>query len=1780
MPENQGDGKVKNNWKRWGSCALAMILTTTQVMPSASAAWGAESVEEEQTEVIWESVMMPDEALPIEEGTEPAGDAETDGVLIRDEADEETGDELIALEAESSREERTWQEEMILSGISLDAGTLKGMEFPGMRLILSADHADQVLDQEHILSACDDLYLLQYDNPADIRTAYAYYAGAAEKGLIHFVDTDRPVFAAEKMPDGLEVTWGEEVVDSEEEMEAEDNPVAYLAEALEKSSPLPQKHVIALIDTGVNDRTGVVDAVSLIDEDPGDDSGHGSKMQQTILQQYPDAAILSIKALDAQGQGHVSSVCSALHYAMEAGANIINLSLYAYKTTENSAIAALIREAVGQGIQVVGAAGNDSRPVRYYVPGSIEEALIVGACDENGVKLPSSNYGETVDYNVYAGSTSEAAAKMSAFLAQYWPQSREEYHANENQLIFTTDYDGASEDITEAGSEEESEEAAKVNWDMFRAALNMESIPKFKGTLYYTSTPAMLKLETTKYSNGSVPASTLKHASFVSESEGSTLAFCLVPSKNAPSTQNTQDVTVMEIGSISELSKANRARLVKAMFYLYGGRGYVQGLGGMEDLMESYGAKSNDSKYVLSHYIMAYIYCSNADNGKWNVSSIGSPTAFNAAGEAMLKDFVKKLDALDDPSSVKVSVSKTSIAANEIQVSGEVRTSPKISYESSVEANTVSFTVPSDWNDTTLMVVSTKGEERQYGSGKKAVIHPGESFYLVRTGSSTTKTTINLKPKYFKDFKAYIAYFSRQILQPISLTYSTSTSLTVNISWPESEKPAYALLEKRSAVPQLSAGNRCYSLEGAAFKLYREDGSALSGAEYDLITGPEEDTGEKTADGRSIMRASTNVLSVLPGTYYAEEIRAPKGYARNTERIKVTVTRDNTEQNPARITVQDVPKADPFGVSIVKVSDQGEHAPSLEGAEFTIAYYDAYYDTAEQIEASGDRPLRTWTVTTKKMTAGDQVSYVADLDQNAGGDPFYFDTDGNISLPLGTMVIRETKAPKHYGLDNAQVKAGNAGDDAYGAFPFVTQIREDETGTARIASRNELSKEVARVREPQILMTSKASGSASGSGFVIAGEKAEISDTIQIRALSEKREYVLKGRLIDEKDGSILARAESKPFKGQKGAVSVTLTFTDVDVSRQVGRSVLAECELYETQDRSTVIAEHVAADMSEEEKDHQRIYIAQIGTKVQADETKDQYAAAGEDVLLTDTVSYRGLRPGKTYRMTGQIVRKNGDGGETPYSSAEAFMYDPQSQKAPQESRVDYVEFTPKKSDGTVAVHFCLNSREYAGEQLVVFEKLYLTEHSSETKKETQIEIARHEDIDDEGQTLYVSRIGTQASSMKTGDHTGEAYENLVIRDRVSYENLNPEKTYYLRGEVVDQETGEAVDYRMVSEQGEEISYVTFTPEKDSKTGEVQAFFALNGEPYRGRSLVVYETVSEDAEGKVILAQHRDLKDEGQTIRLPQVYTKAEDVKTKKNHALADKEAILVDTVRYVNLVPGYTYTVKGTLHNRLNGEVIPSQMVDENGKDIQEYAFTIPEDAPKNASGGVDGEVKIRLRYDAAKAAGTSGVVFEKLYHDIEVAAHEDLEDEDQRIYIPKIKTRAKGKDTGDNETKVSKNMKIVDTVSYEGLQPGATYTLKGTLMDKSSGKPIRVGGKNVTAKKTFTPKTDKGEVKLTFTFDGTKLSSKVLVVFEDLYLKGTTEKVATHSDIKDKAQSITLRREEPQGSGGTSEKTGGSSGAVKTGDTQPVPLFTLLALISLVAALWIMQRKRRMI
>ena len=220
-----------------------------------------------------------------------------------------------------------------------------------------------------------------------------------------------------------------------------------------------------------------------------------------------------------------------------------------------------------------------------------------------------------------------------------------------------------------------------------------------------------------------------------------------------------------------------------------------------------------------------------------------------------------------------------------------------------------------------------------------------------------------------------------------------------------------------------------------------------------------------------------------------------------------------------------------------------------------------------------------------------------------------------------------------------------------------------------------------------------------------------------------------------------------------------------------------------------------------------------------------------------------------------------------------------------------------------------------------------------------------------------------------------------------------------------------------------------------------------------------------------------------------------------------------LTDTVEYKHLIPGKEYQLKGVLMDKATGKAL---LID--GKEItSEVKFT-----PEQPSGTVD----VLFTFDSKFIkTETQIVAFEYLYKDgKELTTHTDIEDEGQTVTvkIPSIKTTAKV--NGKKKVVAKGDVTITDTVSYENLTPGKEYGITGVLMNKKTGKPFKVKGKEITSTVKFTPDKANGTVEVKFTFDASNIKESTdLIVFESMYRDNA--EIAVHADLKDKGQTVTI-------------------------------------------------------
>ena len=234
-------------------------------------------------------------------------------------------------------------------------------------------------------------------------------------------------------------------------------------------------------------------------------------------------------------------------------------------------------------------------------------------------------------------------------------------------------------------------------------------------------------------------------------------------------------------------------------------------------------------------------------------------------------------------------------------------------------------------------------------------------------------------------------------------------------------------ITKVNGNPELTAGNDCYSLAGAEYQL--RDGSGNTVAT--LITD---------------VNGSASVSGINAGNYTLVETKASPGFELNTEHTSVTINAGQTTALNGIGCLVEQPANDPVAIEITKADmDSTESIPqgnaSLEGAEFTVKYYNALYDKVSDLP---EKATRTWVLKTVKRKDGSYKAYLTlpECIVKEKSDELYY-VDGMVTLPIGTITIQETRAPEGYLLEGAVLSDKNGNTENIDNGVFMTQIKQE-----------------------------------------------------------------------------------------------------------------------------------------------------------------------------------------------------------------------------------------------------------------------------------------------------------------------------------------------------------------------------------------------------------------------------------------------------------------------------------------------------------------------------------------------------------------------------------------------------------------------------------------------------------------------------------------------------------------------------------------------------------------
>lgn len=623
---------------------------------------------------------------------------------------------------------------------------------------------------------------------------------------------------------------------------------------------------------------------------------------------------------------------------------------------------------------------------------------------------------------------------------------------------------------------------------------------------------------------------------------------------------------------------------------------------------------------------------------------------------------------------------------------------------------------------------------------------------------------------------------------------------------------------------------------------------------------------------------------------------------------------------------------------------------------------------------------------------------------------------------------------------------------------------------------------------PKIELSTQAKNNEAkapdGEHIALAAENCSITDTVSYAGLTAGKTYTLKTVLMDKVTGEtvktpdgneVFVETEMKiHFWNKSGTKDVPITF---DASALEGHSVVVFEYLYD--EDMEEIAKHTDIDNA-----GQTIVFPKARTKASDEVTKTNIVNPSKNIKVKDILYYENLLVGKEYLVTATLMDKK----------TEKPILDDDGNEVTTMKR-----FTAESSDGSLDIVFEFPGVKLQGTVMVAFEKVSIQ----------GIEIIAHANINDLDQTLYTPRILTTASEKDTGAKEMESSGTKELTDHVLYECL-PEGDYVMQGILMDKASGKPV----MDADGKEItSSQTF--KADANGGYVDMNFSVHADELSGKTVVVFEKVYQaDENGEPVgdsLANHEDLNDISQAVTFPSIATELIDEQTGNHRALAGKKVKHIDHVKYTGLIVGNEYTVKGVLVDKASGEKI----LDGGKEVVAQLAFKAEK---------TDGVVDLTFEFDASALEGKSVVAFEDLYKEERlITSHSSLSDMAQTIWYPKIFTELKDNASDSHTALAAEKMELTDTVTYTNLEAGRKYSVKGILMDKETGEPLKINNETVTAATEFTPKDESGTVELTFSVNGLSLAGKTVVAFETLY--DDSIELAIHADINDEAQAIVI-------------------------------------------------------
>ena len=904
---------------------------------------------------------------------------------------------------------------------------------------------------------------------------------------------------------------------------------------------------------------------------------------------------------------------------------------------------------------------------------------------------------------------------------------------------------------------------------------------------------------------------------------------------------------------------------------------------------------------------------------------------------------------------------------------------------------------------------------------------------------------------------------------------------------------------KASTMPTMTGGNACYSLKDTKYGLYNSSDTLLH--EFILDEAGKTDVFE---------------IKDTNQKYYVKEITAGRGYVVNEKKYDVNLSSGATN-GVVTIKVSDEPVSAEGSLVIEKKDPEGWNKITgikLSEAVFRVDYYDSVgIESYKDIFPGEGEPKfsikATANISGKTSEDGSAIFDIGPKTlSDADSEGYFSKLKGLTKLPLGTYVITEIKAPDGYLVsDNSKpliMKIHQEGNEAvtyFTAEPTIYQVLEDKIIIKEdaVTGKGYFRKKITVNEDADVDMSLyNAEGTTYGVYHKESGKTA-------LNIVFDKDGKISEVKYPDgvkpkEKDGALdrfelpVGEYYAKELHSGSGLyldtneVPFSITENNTSEVEFSDEPVFAKFDCLIKKVRSNDVSEEVAALIPVEGAEFSILYFADF---IEDDSYKEKVPKRS---WLFKTDKDGKLFYDEEHFVSGDDLFKNKD---KEYVACQG-TYVISEKKAPSGT-------TASSEVRVIVVRFARDIIKGSGNDPSMSEASRSTLFSDSVT-----------DIKD-GKILYYnsfeSSISTLAVSTASGSKQVAAESGVGITDTLTYKNLLPGYQYKIRAWLVRNDGTEVVkpfDTNLLINTEEE------------RNGNIDIPFVIDASVLQGETLTVMEEVYIiDKSGKELLyLKHDDIDNTDQQIYIPQIKTEFIDEKVdsfddddKLKLTSYGKDVKLTDYVSYRNLVTGKKYKISGTILVKDTGKAL----LNSKGR---QYTATVEFEADKK-----DGLVKVVFDHvDLSEFTG-SIVCVEKLISDgVDLVTHYDLNDTQQTLTVPGIKTSASDNNNKTRTLTYSETVDIKDTVRYTGLKKGKTYQVTGMLMDRSTGKVYtdKDGGQYVKSVEFVAEESD-GVLEVLFEKVKISYEYKEIVVFEKLYKEKNNVVLAVHEDINDKDQTV---------------------------------------------------------